>query len=367
MFSIVKSRLSLALLAGLIGMNAAIATAQNAPKKPSVWQQMKDAAKQAQQKNTAKQVPQQGRPSEANPKMESDPQGVALQDPGAPDMYTGSAKVAVSADKYDVLGIRLGMPAKDAIAALRSHDPAVHLAPETVKYNVLTEPLTYGLYGVNQVVLRSGNHALPNAEKIYLTLTMPPNKQLVSKISRFRMFSKETAPTQQSLVAELEKKYGSPSYDSGPGNLSSRGNRELFWVDDAQGSRLNNQVNSGGGYSNLINQCKDHTSFIPHQTVSSGDDDVQADPIRIKTRIEQGYEHAALPECANLTIIFARLVYGYPIGVSSPDVVGGMAITIGSAPLDHIATDATHIFMLQASKSFADREKQAAQKNKPDL
>ncbi len=58
-YSMVKSGLSLAFLAALIGTNALIAAGQDAPKKPSLWQQMKDAAKQAQQQGRPQQQPQQ--------------------------------------------------------------------------------------------------------------------------------------------------------------------------------------------------------------------------------------------------------------------------------------------------------------------
>jgi Tol biopolymer transport system component len=55
--SIVKCGLSLAILTGLTAMNASTAAGQDAPKKPSLWQQMKDAAKQAQQQGHPQQQP----------------------------------------------------------------------------------------------------------------------------------------------------------------------------------------------------------------------------------------------------------------------------------------------------------------------
>ena len=55
----VRSILSFAVLAIAIGTVAGTASAQSTPKKPSIWQQMKDAAKQAGQQGQTQQQPQQ--------------------------------------------------------------------------------------------------------------------------------------------------------------------------------------------------------------------------------------------------------------------------------------------------------------------
>jgi hypothetical protein len=68
-----------------------------------------------------------------------------------------------------------------------------------------------------------------------------------------------------------------------------------------------------------------------------------------------------------MTMIYARLIYGYPIGISAPDVVGGLVVVVGSAPMDRMATEATHNFLMQAAQARDNRQKQAAQKNKPAL
>ncbi len=55
----VGSTLGLAVLAAIIGITAGTAVAQTTQKKPSVWQQMKDAAKQGAQQGQPQQQPQQ--------------------------------------------------------------------------------------------------------------------------------------------------------------------------------------------------------------------------------------------------------------------------------------------------------------------
>jgi hypothetical protein len=297
---------------------------------------------------------------------QADLQGAALADPSDPDPNLGTARVAVSAGKYDVIGIKLGMPAKDAMAILKAHGQ-YQTSPETIKYDFLPAPLVYGVLAANAVVVRG--QGLPNSEKLYLLLTMPPNEPKVAKVSRFLMFSKDTAPTSESLVANLNKKYGTPSYDSGQKDLYASGYRELYWVDDAQGHRLLNQVGGGGGaYTDQINNCRSISTFSA-PNAANVDSGVQVDPVRIKQALEQGYttQYPQMYNCANLTIIYARILYGYPIGVAAHDVAGGLIVVVGSAPLDHTAADATREYLVQAAKSRDLAQRQKAQSNKPVL
>jgi hypothetical protein len=311
--------------------------------------------------------PAQQSRSTAKP-TQTDLQGAALADPGGPDPNLGTAKSAPSAAKYDVLGIKIGMPAKEAMAILKAHGQ-YQTAPETIKYDFLPAPLMYGVSASNAVIVRNGGRVVPDSEKLYFVVTMPPSQQLISKVSRVLMFSKETAPTAEALVGDLNKKYGTPSYDSHLKDLyASPGYRELFWVDDAQGKRLLNQVEPSGGYSNQINNCRSVSTFsIPSATPT--DSNIQVDNVRIKQELEQGYtmQFPKMYDCANLTIIYARILYGYPIGVSAHDVAGGLIVVLGSAPLDHTAADATRDYLAQAAKSRDLAQKQKAQKNKPTL
>jgi hypothetical protein len=71
--SIVKSGLPLAFLAAVIGINTGAVAAQDAPKKPSLWQQMKDAAKQAQQQARPQSQQQQQQPNGQLPSQQQHP------------------------------------------------------------------------------------------------------------------------------------------------------------------------------------------------------------------------------------------------------------------------------------------------------
>jgi hypothetical protein len=296
----------------------------------------------------------------------------ALKSSAAPAEETAGSpertmQIAKTLQKYDVLGITLGMPVKEAAAILQGR--SLQLKPETIKYAVLPQPLIYGIHALNQVALRQSGLP-PNAEKIYLMVTMPPNEPLVSRINRFLMFSKETAPTQQSLASDLIKKYGPVSYDAGPGALNPGGVRDMFWVEDAQGTRLkdlNPQEVNG-----ILPNCRMLTSFrSSKQEVGNtpiGAYEIATDVNMVRLRLERGYKNQEyIGTCVGYTMIHARLFYAYPLGITSPDVVGALLIAIGNDQLDESATNATHKYLAEAVKLHEIKEKQGAQKNRPAL
>jgi hypothetical protein len=335
---------------------------QSQPASPAAGINSPSAAELAENTQAAGQSKAAASPSKG------DLRGAALADPGEPDANLGTAKAAATSGKYDVLGIKVGMPAKEALNILKAHGQ-FQVTPETIKYDFLPSPMTYGVMAANAVVVRNGGRILPDSEKIYLVVTMPPSQPVIAKISRYLAFSKDSAPTAQSLIADLTKKYGTPSYDSRVTDLyASPGYRELFWVDDAQGRRLLNQVNPGGGYSEQINNCRSVSTFS-FPGANPADPSIQVDSVRIKQELEQGYttQYPKMYDCANLTIIYAKIFYGYPVGISAHDVAGGLVVVLGSAPLDHTAADATREYLVQAAKNRDLAQKQKAQKNKPVL
>ncbi len=283
-----------------------------------------------------------------------------------------TAAIAKNVGKHDVLGIKLGMPAKEAAAVLQAR--GMQLKPETIKYDVLPAPLTYGLYAVNQVLVRNSG-VPPGAEKIYLTLTMPPNEPVVTKINRFIMFTKETAPAQQALVEDLVKKYGPVSFATPPTSLYAPGVQDLYWVDDAQGKRLNDQTNREGNESELLNQCRGKATFQSAAQEGSvtpgGGHEIQTEPIAVKTGLEQGY--TALvgtyygEQCATHNIIHARLYAAGSLGISASGVVGALTVVIGNGPLHRSATETSHKYLMEAAKMREMKEKEGAKKNRPAL
>lgn len=354
-------------------------------------EQMKKMKKAGEEQSQQQQPSQPRRRQEPQPSPQQsqqptpEPQTVAPQTPApsaaaqvsAPgDCCTPEATAAIARQvgKYDVLGIKLGMPAKEAAAVLKAR--GFQFKPETIKYDVLPDPLIYGVYAINEVLVRKSG-VQPGAEKIYVTLTMPPNPQVVTKVNRFILFTKDTAPSQQGLIADLEKKYGPVSYAAPLTNLSAPGVQDLYWVDDAQGNRLKDQTNNQGYENELLNQCRGKATFS--SAGGSGEyanspgmgHEIQIDSGQVKKGLEEGYMAVVGAymgeQCASHNIIHVRLYYGGSIGISAPGVVGAMTVVIGNGPLYRSATDASHKYLMEAAKRRDIKEKEGAQKNRPAL
>ena len=58
-----------------------------------------------------------------------------------PPENTGTAeetsKLAAAAGKYDIAGMKLGTPFKEAMQALKGHNPKLQMKKDTIKYDVL--------------------------------------------------------------------------------------------------------------------------------------------------------------------------------------------------------------------------------------
>jgi hypothetical protein len=326
-----------------------------------------------------RQVPTQ----QQSPQPTAEPQASSPQTPapnaGAPVDATGgcctpeaTTAIAKRVGKYDVLGIKLGMPAKEAAAILKTR--GFQFKPETIKYDVLPDPLIYGVYAINEVLVRKSG-VQPGAEKIYVALTMPPNPQVVTKVNRFILFTKDTAPSQQALIADLEKKYGPISHANDATNLNAPGVQDLYWVDDAQGNRLKDQTNNQGYENELLNQCRGKATFSSSAyegaTAPGMGHEIQINAGEVKKGLEEGYMAvvgAYLGEqCASHNIIHARLYSAGSLGISAPGIVGALTVVIGNGPLHRSATDASHTFLMEAAKRRENQEKAGAQKNNPAL
>ena len=90
------------------------------------------------------------------------------QDPpantGTPEQ---TAKLAAAAGKYDIAGMKLGAPLKEAMQALKAHNPKLQMKKDTIKYDVLGGELLYGLTFTSP------------EERFIFRLTMPPNPIVV--------------------------------------------------------------------------------------------------------------------------------------------------------------------------------------------
>lgn len=255
-----------------------------------------------------------------------------------------TAKLASVAGKYDIAGMKLGTPLKEAMQALKAHNPKLQMQKHTLKYDVLGGELLYGL-----------TFTSPEERFIY-ELTMPPNPIVVSKLVRTLTFTKETAPTQQALVENLIQKYGPPSYDNGPNQFNDANLRILNWLDDANGSRMKDETGT---------MCTTSQSFtgMPARTA----DAAQMQPSGVAMLLESRWALGQGDVCETRRMVQARLKRCCQNALAAPDLVGALAVHIGDGPLNVQAIGATHQMLVNAVKAKDAKEKEGAQKNRPKL
>ncbi|MEO5957139.1 MAG: hypothetical protein ABIR36_15820 [Nitrospiraceae bacterium] len=274
--------------------------------------------------------------------------GTPQPKPSGPPENTGTpeetAKLAAAAGKYDIAGMKLGTPLKEAMQALKAHNPKLQMKKDTIKYDVLGGELLYGLTFTSP------------EERFIFGLTMPPNPIVVSKLARTMIFTKETAPTQQALVEDLIKKYGTPSYDNGANQLNDANLRIINWLDDANGSRMKDENGT---------MCISSQSFtgLPERTAEAA----QMQPMGVSMALESRWAVGQGDVCETRRMVQARLKRCCQNALAAPDLVGALAVLMGDGPLDVQATGATHELLVNAVKAKDAKEKEGAQKNRPKL
>jgi len=185
---------------------------------------------------------------------------------------------------------------------------------------------------------------------------MPPNPIVVSKLARTLIFTKETAPTQQTPVEGLIKKYGPPSYDNGPNQLNDANLRIINWLDDANGSRMKDETGT---------MCTSSQSFtgLPERAAEAA----QMQQMGVSMLLESRFAVGQGDVCATRRMVQARLQRCCRTALAAPDLVGALAVLMGDGPLDVQATGATHELLVNAVKAKDAKEKEGAQKNRPKL
>ena len=132
-----------------------------------------------------------------------------------------------SAPNLDVVGIKLGMPVKTAVTAIKASNPRLTVQEDT-----------FQLEGFDQVVLSSivasvSGEAGKDTEQFSLGITMPPSPQVVWGVRRTYTYAPQNMPSTALTMGALRKKYGPESIpvDPDPRNLT----KAMIWVFDPQG------------------------------------------------------------------------------------------------------------------------------------
>jgi hypothetical protein len=190
---------------------------------------------QQQQKQQQQQQKQQTRPDQA-PQAGATPRPVAAPDVAEPwtppaDTPTAPPVVLDPSKMPDVVGVRLGMSPQEALEALRKQYPKDIYQKLTADWWPAPQKPDYGF-----TVLSS---APGNTADAHLSLTAPPNPQLVWRITRL---TQRMHINRVTFLAALREKYGKetvayPENGGGDPVTDDRRMGELAWLFDESGGR----------------------------------------------------------------------------------------------------------------------------------
>jgi hypothetical protein len=252
-------------------------------------------------------------------------------------VLAAAAQEPPNVERFELAGIHMGMPIKEAMGVLRAHNANLRLSPESASYRGLPSALTYAINAVGQ------------GEGFYLMVTMPPNEPAISKVTWVTHFGNETIPKQEVLVANLARKYGPISWDTGPAALEI-GTRDVYWIDDEQGNRVKMKPQP---------RCLGQSTFYMNGLQPGSR--IHWDPVNVRLpvsaarlRIEQGFvnrEDPVAAQCSGYSMIHARLFRASVMGVRVPNLVEYLVMVMGSGPLDRKTTQATHEYWLKTAKA----------------
>ena len=189
---------------------------------------------QQQKQQQQQQKQQQTRPEQA-PQAGAAPRPVAAPDvaePWSPPVESNPPAVVLDPSKMpDVVGVRLGMSAQEALEALRKQYPKDIYQKLTADWWPSAQKPDYGY-----TVLSSAPGNYPDA---HLSFTALPNPQLVWRITRL---TQRMHINRVTFLAALREKYGKetvayPENGGGDPVTDDRRMGELAWLFDESGGR----------------------------------------------------------------------------------------------------------------------------------
>jgi hypothetical protein len=260
---------------------------------------------------------------------------LAAEDCCTPDT---TAKIAAKAGFVDVVGIRLGMPVRDAVAVIKKHNQRLHVStPNPMRFKSLPN-VTFAA-NVNAQVMDG-----KPLESIQLSVTMPPNEEVVWYVKRVVEFDGDAKPSEANVLASLRQKYGQEHGRMDP--INTQPLSQLYWMFDANGKPVPEQ------------QAK---QIIRHCMLTNNQSDMAEVSVSNPKRwIENNIN------CGEVTMVTANGNLTVP-GAGTPGSVSRLLVVAYNGLLHRSAFEASHAMIWKAEKLQADKEQQKMDQVKPVL
>jgi hypothetical protein len=152
---------------------------------------------------------------------------------GALTMLLSLSGGAAAGGLPDMLGIQIGMPARDAYAKLQAQIPKNKVQVASTVLPTIDKPVMSSFASGPPGTLAIGTEG----DVVTVDVTLPPNKQVVWRVDRQHFFPGKGI-LKTTLLASLREKYGKESRALGSGGKPTTQDKEigvLVWLMDEQG------------------------------------------------------------------------------------------------------------------------------------
>ena len=250
----------------------------------------------------------------------------------------------------DVLGIQLGMPAREAHAKLQAQLPKNEIKVISTNLPTIDKPVIASFTSAPRQNIFPGMEA----DSVTVDVTLPPNKQSVWRVSRTHSFPDKGIP-RGTLLAQLREKYGKETRAVAEGGVTTTDDRQvrrLFWFLDEQGHSVKTPTPSGADPSQVCEASGPWSGIVE----SPGWGGVGSPQYKFLNK-------DFVWSLSNCTAVYIDFSVG-----AMPELYQSMAIYIHSLPMGARAGEATLKWKQEIAEGQHKQElEKARQQEKPKL
>jgi hypothetical protein len=257
-----------------------------------------------------------------------------------------TAKIAAKAGFIDVIGVKLGMPLKAAIDALKEHNPNLTMEPlSMLPYEALPGVVMTPEFVSKKYTNTSG----PEKEAVGLLVTVAPNEPFVWGVWRELWYEKEeNRPTVDTILAGLRQKYGQESFK----DVGTR----LIWMYDTQGKQV-----PEAKAKEILTKCGGRARV----GMPTGGHQVLVD--YFNKQVIGGYFHSGYGKdpfdglCQSYSYVEAMYRGEIPRGMTTMTAIG-VTVTASNHQLEVSGVTAAHSLLIREATKLAEQRKGEAGK-----
>ncbi len=264
-------------------------------------------------------------------------------DPPQPSAEFGTpeatARIAAKAGSLDVVGIKLGIPVTEALAAVKTHNANIKMEPKAkLEFEALPGVV------MTPVLVGQSKTADEASESVGLLLTYAPNEAFVYSVWRdFWFGKKKSRPPVDTIVTGLRKKYG-------PESVRIE-DTLLLWLFDAQKQQV-----MGPRAKEIWQKCANH--WMTGAVYDQGN--ILRQVMRGYYTVNDGRDyHSGV--CHSHSLVQATYSADRPQGASQP-LIMNVKVQASNRQLEASGVTATNVLLTREANKLAEKRKEEAGK-----